>query len=125
MVDKQIIRKLILQTIEENSGYCDWKVIRSKVRAYHFNKQIEIPTDIQITHEAALLEEDDAIKKNVELHLASISYRITAWGHAMLKPFYKKFLYFVIFKNSNSISFIALILSIIALILSDRVWSWL
>lgn len=124
MNDRKLIIKLILQTIEQNDGHCDWKIIKSKVGAYHFSHHISIPTDKQITHEAYLLEKDDAVERIVEMPV-SISYRLTPWGHNLLGPWYKKWAYFLVYKNHNLIALIALILSIAAIVLSDRVWGWL
>ena len=125
MENTQLIKNLILETIQKNEGYCDWRLIRSGVGLHYFSKRLlPIPTDKQITHIAYLLAKDDAVERHVELP-EGIFYRITPWGHALLGPWYKKWFYFLIYKNTNLIAVIALILSAVAILFSDRVWIWL
>lgn len=118
------ISQLILEIIKENEGHCDWRIIKPKVGAYYFSHQLPIPTDKNITHEAYLLEKDEAVEKITDLP-AGIFYKLTPWGHILLGPRYKEWGYYLLYKKHNLISIVALILSIIAIILSDRVWGWL
>ncbi len=119
-----LIKRLILETIKQNDGHCDWKIIRPKVTAHHFAYKISIPTDKQITHEAYLLEKDGAVERIVEMPIG-IFYRLTPWGHALLGPWYKKSYYFLLYKENNLIALIALAISIISLTFSDHIWNWL
>jgi hypothetical protein len=112
-----LIKQLILQTIEQNDGHCDWKIIKPKVGAYHFAHKISIPTDKQITHQAYLLEQAGAVERIVEMPVG-IFYRITPWGHALLGPLHKRIGYFLLYKKNNLFALTALVVSIISLILS-------
>ena len=119
MKNKKLIESLLLKTIEENDGYCDWNTLQSKIKAHFFAyKVIPIPTNRQLVHLLSLLEGDIAVERIVELPV--ISYRLTSWGHAKLGPWYKRWGYFLIYKNNNLIAFIALIISILSLISPDK-----
>jgi hypothetical protein len=111
------IKQLILKTIEQNDGHCDWKIIKLKVGAYYFVHKISIPTDKQITHQAYLLEQAGAVERIVEMPIG-ISYRITPWGHALLGPLHKRIGHFLLYKKNNFIALIALTISIISFLFS-------
>lgn len=125
MKNNKLIKQLILEIIQKNEGHCDWRIIRSKVISYYHSRNLlPIPTDKQITHSAYLLERDDVVERLEELPVG-IFYRITPWGHAILSSWCKKWAYFLMYKNHNFFAISAFILSIIAIILSDRVWVWI
>lgn len=123
MYNQKFIRRFILSIIAKNDGHCDWNIIRTEIGSYYFAKRISVPTDKQITHVAYLLEKDGAVERLVESPY--INYRITPWGHAIINSWYQKLIYFLMYKNHNLFSILAFLISIVAIVLSDRVWNFI
>lgn len=124
MRNDRLMKKLLLQIIEQHDGCSDWNTLQSKTKAHFFAHKIQpIPNNTQLTHALYLFEKDGAVER-VE-QLPTIYYKLTPWGHALVGSWYKKWAHFLVYKNHNLIALIALILSIVAIVLSDRVWDWL
>lgn len=123
-----LIKRLLLESLRESEGISDWRQIEPKIKAYFFAHRAklkqEIPSSKEVTHVAYLLERDDAVERIVDMPMG-IFYRLTPWGHALLDSWYKKWSYFLVHKNHNVIALVALGISIIAIILSDKVLSLL
>jgi hypothetical protein len=110
------LKILVLEIIEANNGSIDWNTIQSKVKAHYFKFHVQLPSDEKITHALYLRQKEDAVERFEQIPWNY--YKLTPWGHALVGPKWKKWIYFLTYKNSNLVSLIALIISIISLIIS-------
>ncbi len=122
MKDTQI-KKLILEAIKEHGGLCTFKAIELHIGRQCLNLQVSVPTDSKISHQIFLLEREDALYRDVNAPF-EISFRLTPWGEALLSPIHKKFFYFVIYRKTNFVAFVALVVSITSLFFGDIIRSW-
>jgi hypothetical protein len=118
-MDKKI-QKELLKIIEQNRGCIEWRKLSQKINQVYFSqkkfKKQQIPSSEFIVHNLDLLEENNKVSKIEQLPF--IYYKILTWGHYQLKPWHKKWSYFLIHRKHNLVAVVALIVSVLAFILS-------
>ncbi len=90
--------------------------IINNINQIFFSRNESIPNSGKIKQQIDLLIDDNALIKKYE---GSPTYfRMTEWGELKAKGGIKKLWYWLIKKNHNLIAFVAVIISIIAIIIS-------
>ncbi len=122
-LDIKLMNKILLQNIEQNEGSINWNNLQSRTKAHFYTYRIfPIPNNKQLNHRLYLFEKEGIVE--ILKQPPEINYNLTPWGHAFIGPWYKKWGYFLLYKKHNLTAIIALILSIVSIFLSDRVWNW-
>ncbi|MDD4804192.1 MAG: hypothetical protein PHN69_03380 [Candidatus Pacebacteria bacterium] len=114
-MDKKLQYK-ILNILIKKEGKTFREVIIEEIKQDFFNSKIEVPNNKKIEHQIDLLIDEKAIE-SINSN-PTFYYRLTPWGHKKVEGGISKIWFWLIYKNNNIYSFLAFIISVIALIIS-------
>lgn len=123
-MDKKLQKEILIMSFKKSEHIISEEEIIRNIKQVYFDKRkhnedITIPENGNIKQQINLLIDDCALIRITEAQLqSSARYRITKWGELRAAGGFKKFWYWLIYKKHNLISFISLILAIIAIIVS-------
>jgi hypothetical protein len=109
------LQKIILEIIKDSSGKIDSRYLIEKIEKFYFKRGCEIPGKEKIMHQVDLLIDGGAIDKTTENEVY-VYYRLKLWGYKKINGGLTKLWYWLIYKNTNLIAFLALGISLITLV---------
>ena len=114
-MDKKLQKNILKLFVGSKDLYIlsEEKIIESINKLYFKNKK-SIPYLSVARKQIQFLIDDSSLRKTE----FNNNYRITEWGELRVEGGLKKLWYWLIYKNHNLISFIAVILSLVAIIVS-------
>jgi len=111
------MQKRILDFLREENKDCCFREIKDAIcQGYFVEQHKAIPSYHKVRHQLDLLLDDDAVEKYDDPSFPL--YRLKAWGHKKVEGGLGKYWYWLINKKHNLYSFLAFIVSLIALTIS-------
>ena len=110
-MDKLLQQEILKMFIEKQSFLIKEEDIINNINQLFFSKREQIPSTGKIKQQIDLLIDDNALVKKYDNF--PVFYRMTEWGEVRVKGGIKKIWYWLINKNHNFISFIAVGISIL------------
>ncbi|MDO8591250.1 MAG: hypothetical protein Q7R65_04745 [bacterium] len=115
-MDKKL-QKWILHVIKVHNGAAGFPIIKNKVELNHWgHDKIPENSSVFIQHQLHLLEKEEKISK--EQRPAGMYYIMLPEGHRTFDPWFKRFVYFVLYDKTNVYALFALLVSFAALVVS-------
>lgn len=115
-MDKNL-QKLLLEIIKEENGIVEWDSLAGKAKLRYWQGHTPQEANVILKHNLNLLAESKKIEE-IEDDLFGIFYSLKSFGYGEFSPLWKKISFFILYDKNNLFVILALIISILALIIS-------